>query len=400
MRVLMLSWEYPPHVVGGLGKHVVELLPALADRGVEVHLLTPRWRGGEHMEVLDKNTVIHRANVPPEVDKQDFFASTKRANTVLVEAAHEILRSHGPFDLIHAHDWLIGFAAIQLKHQERLPLLVTIHATEWGRERGNLETDLQRDIHNAEWRLTYEGWRVITTSGYMANEVMSIFQAPHDKIDVIPNGIDTERFDLLEGKDLSNLRARFALPTERIVFSVGRMVYEKGFHVLVDAAPHVLNAVPDAKFVLAGTGPASEDLRRRAAENGLGPKFLFAGFVADEVRDGLLRLSDVAVFPSLYEPFGIVALEAMAAKAPVVVSSVGGLGEVVQHGETGITVFPDDPGSLAWGILHTLQYPYWSRRRVQNAYEVVTRDFNWRVVAEKTLASYERVARERREAAW
>jgi glycosyltransferase involved in cell wall biosynthesis len=143
-----------------------------------------------------------------------------------------------------------------------------------------------------------------------------------------------------------------------------------------------------------------EDLKLRAAENGLGPKFFFAGFVADEVRDGLLRLADVAAFASLYEPFGIVALEAMAARAPVVVSSVGGLGEVVQHGETGITVFPDDPKSLAWGILHTLQYPYWSRRRVQNAYEVVCRDFNWRVIAERTAEAYERVARERLASAW
>ncbi len=400
MRVLMLSWEYPPHVVGGLGKHVTELLPALSRQGVEVHLITPDWASGAEREEADERIVIHRAPTPVAVDKLDFYANTKRANAPLREVAKRVIECEGPFDVIHAHDWLVGFAAAEVKHEERLPLLVTIHATEWGRSRGSLHSKLQRAIHDAEWRLTYEAWRVITTSGYMANEVMNVFQAPHDKIDVIPNGIDTTRFDRLEGVDLSHLRARFALPNERLIFSVGRLVHEKGFHVLVDAAPQVLAAAPDAKFVVAGTGPAWEDLQRRADERGLGPKIYFPGFITDEARDGLLKLADVAVFPSLYEPFGIVALEAMAAKAPVVVSSVGGLGEVVKHGETGITVFPDNPQSLAWGILHTLQYPYWARLRVQNAYRVVVNEYNWRVVAEKTAAVYERVVSERRRTVW
>lgn len=400
MRVLMLSWEYPPHVVGGLGKHVVELIPALVEQGVEVHLLTPAWKGGVKREAIGPRYVVHRCETPPAPDQRDFFTNTKLGNAYLGNAARAIIEQEGPFDLIHAHDWLVGFAATELKHEERLPLLVTIHATEWGRARGHLHSDLQHAIHNAEWQLTYEAWRVITTSGYMANEVMNVFQTPHDKIDVIPNGIDTARFDALDSVDLGELRSRFALPQERIVFSVGRVVWEKGFQVLVDAAPYVLNAAPDAKFVVAGSGPILEDLKRRAAENGLGPKFYFAGFVPDQVRDGLLKLADVAAFASLYEPFGIVALEAMAAKAPVVVSNVGGLGEVVKHGETGITVLPDDPRSLAWGIIHTLQYPFWARKRVQNAYEVVKRDYNWQVIAASTAATYERVVRERQASNW
>lgn len=400
MRVLMLSWEYPPHIVGGLGKHVTELLPALQKEGVQVHLVTPRWQGGPEREVLPDGAVIVRCATPGHVENFNFFANTRRANELLRRAAEAEVELAGGFDVIHAHDWLVGFAASDLKHTYKVPLVVTIHATEWGRSRGSLRGEMPMAIHNAEWQLTFEAWRVIATSGYMANEIMTVFQTPHDKIDVIPNGIDTSRFDALDGVDLSPLRARFALPSERIVFSVGRLVHEKGFHVLVDAAPYVLNAVPDAKFVLAGTGPAGESLAQRAAENGLGPKFLLAGFVPDEVRDGLLKLSEVAVFPSLYEPFGIVALEAMAAKAPVVATSVGGLGEVVRHNETGLTVYPDDPRSLAWGIQQTLQYPFWARRRVQNAYEMVVSEYGWRSIAQRTLATYERVVRERAAATW
>ncbi|MCL4466678.1 MAG: glycosyltransferase family 4 protein [Chloroflexi bacterium] len=400
MRVLMLSWEYPPHTVGGLGKHVVELLPALSACGVEVILVTPRWLGGERRERVAEGITVVRADVPSRVENFSFFANTRRANELLRQAAEDEIDRLGGVDVIHAHDWLVGFAATDLKHEYKLPLLVTIHATEWGRSHGSLGSDTQRSVHNAEWQLTFEAWRVITASGYMANEVMAIFQTPHDKIDVIPNGVDTSKFDALAGADLSALRARFALPSERIVFSVGRLVHEKGFQVLVDAAPYVLNAVPDAKFVLAGTGPTSPDLQRRAGENGLGAKFYFAGFVTDDVRDGLLRLADVAVFPSLYEPFGIVALEAMAAKAPVVATSVGGLAEVVRHNETGLTVYPDDPKSLAWGIQQALQYPYWARRRVQNAYEMVVAEYNWHSIAQRTQNVYERLVRERAAAGW
>ncbi|MHB1131271.1 MAG: glycosyltransferase family 4 protein [Chloroflexota bacterium] len=400
MRVLMLSWEYPPHMVGGLGKHVTELLPALGGQGVQTHLVTPGWGGGEPREQIDPQTTVIRADTPGHLENFDFVANTRRANELIRRAAAAEIERAGGVDVIHAHDWLVGFAATELKHEFKVPLVTTIHATEWGRARGKLQTDLQRAIHDAEWRLAYEAWRIITASGYMANEVMSIFQTPHDKIDVVPNGVDTSPFDKLQGLDLSDIRERFALPSERLVFSVGRLVHEKGFHVLADAAPYVLNAVPDVKFVLAGSGPASANLAKRATENGLGPKFLLAGFIDDDVRDALLTLADVSAFPSLYEPFGIVALEAMAARSPVVATSVGGLGEVVRHNETGLTAYPDDPKSLAWAIIQALQYPFWARKRVQNAYEMVVDEFNWQSIAQRTLAVYECVCQQRAVARW
>jgi len=251
-----------------------------------------------------------------------------------------------------------------------------------------------------EWWLSFEAWRVILCSPYMADEVATIFQAPRDKLDVIPNGVDTRPFDALDGVDLTGFRLRYARPEEHIVFAVGRMVQEKGQQLLVEAAPRILAQYPAAKFVLAGTGPMRKALVARASELGLDGRVCFPGFISDDDRNKLYKVASAAVFPSLYEPFGIVALEAMAARCPVVVSSVGGLTGVVQHHETGITVYPDSVDSLAWGVLHTLQHPAWSRARAETAYRVVREVFNWRAIAASTRAVYERVKREHDASDW
>ena len=189
------------------------------------------------------------------------------------------------------------------------------------------------------------------------------FQVPVDKVDIVPNGVDTAPFDALEAEDLAEFRARWASRDERIVFFVGRLVYEKGAHLIVQAAPRVLAEIPQTKFVIAGTGGLGDQLRQRVQELGIADQVNIAGFVSDDDRNRLLKVADAAVFPSLYEPFGIVALEAMAARCPVIVSSVGGLAEVVQHHVTGTTVYPDNVESLAGGILHTLAHPDWARAR-------------------------------------
>ena len=424
MRVLMFSWEYPPYVVGGLGNHVAALVPALARQGVEVHLVTPRWVAGDKIwyqgsvetvegaqEVIHNSSsasvtertpegaYIHRVE-PPVHQMGNFYADAQQTNLNLEEVAMALIQDLGGVDLLHAHDWLVAFAATSLKRLCKIPLIATIHATERGRGRGQLSGDLAHAINGTEWWLCYEAWRVITCSRYMAREVMDYFQVPADKIDVIPNGVDTAPFDALEGVDLSEFRARFALPWEKIVFHVGRIVYEKGTHLLVEAAPRVLAAVPEAKFVIAGRGPMLGDLQRRAQELGVGEKVLFAGFISDDERNRLYRVADCAVFPSLYEPFGIVALEAMAARCPVVVSSVGGLAEVVELHRTGITVYPDNVDSLTWGIVHTLQHPDWSRARAENAYRMVREVYNWDRIARLTQEVYERVVRERQQVDW
>ncbi len=398
MRILMFSWEYPPHVVGGLGKHVAELVPPLsALPAVDLHLVTPRWVEGAPLEQVGQATV-HR--VEPPITNGDFYTGAWQTNMRLEEYAHRLWQEQGPFDLIHVHDWLVAFVGAACKRSYQVPLLSTIHATEKGRGRGNLASDQARSIHHVEWWLTYESWRVIACSEYMTYEISDIFQCPRDKIKVIPNGVDTERFDRLEGRDLDHFRHMYALPFEDIVFSVGRVVVEKGIHLLIQAMPLVLRDHPSAKLVVAGKGPELESLRSLAWQWGVGEKVLLTGFISDEDRDKLFKIADCAVFPSLYEPFGIVALEAMAAQCPVVVSAIGGLQDVVQHNETGIVVYPNNVDSLAWGIVHTLQHPKWSAARVESAYRVVRERYNWEHIADTTARLYREVIAERRATDW
>jgi glycosyltransferase involved in cell wall biosynthesis len=406
MKVLMLSWEYTPHIVGGLGKHVVEIVPELIADGVEVHLVVPRLSGGEFNEALpmpDGSPATNGSQVY-RIDTSgmqgDFFTNTWHDNISVEEFAASLIRHEGGFDLIHNHDWLSGFAAVALKHDFHLPLLSTIHATEMGRNRGQLYGEMQRSIHMAEWWLTFESWRVIACSHYMAWEVETYFGVPPEKVDVIPNGVDPRRFDALKGLDLASFRTGFAAPNEPIVYYVGRMVPEKGLSVLIDAAPLVLREWPGVKFVLAGGGGYANELRAKADALGVGANIIFPGRIPDEVRDGLFKVADVAVFPSLYEPFGIVALEAMAAGTPVVVSDVGGLSEVVDLHETGIKVHPDSPESLAWGILHTLKNPQWSQARAENANKVVRTLYNWDRIAGMTEQVYGRVVGEAKAGDW
>jgi len=397
MRVLMFSWEYPPHVVGGLGKHVEELIPALLKKGVEVDLITPRFEG--QTEVQESGRLrVHRVYVqrPPDFD---FYGGVARANINLAAHARFIAQQNG-FDMIHAHDWLVSFAAVEIKHERRWPLLATIHATERGRGRGSLNGDGSTRINAAEWWLTYEAWRVIVCSEYMVEQVRDYFNLPLDKVDVVPNGVDPTPFDRLRVQDLSAFRRRFVRREEELIFSVGRIVHEKGFDTLVEAMPQVLSQVPEAHLVVAGKGALLDTLRQRAMNLGISDKVTFTGFISDEDRDRLYLVADVAVFPSLYEPFGIVALEAMAAGCPVVVSEVGGLKDVVQHGETGITVYPGDPHSVAWGIVHTLQHPDWARQRAAKAEQRARTVYSWDRIADQTIDIYQRIVTERAQTAW
>jgi glycosyltransferase involved in cell wall biosynthesis len=394
----MFSWEYPPHVVGGLGKHVAEILPPLGTLpDLEVHLVTPRWGGGAARESVGAATV-HR--VDPPIVEGDFVTGAWQTNLRLEEYARGLWQESGPFDLIHVHDWLVAFVGVAFKGNYKVPLVSTIHATEKGRGGGFLGSDQARAIHHVEWWLTYESWRIIACSEYMADEIVAYFSCPRDKIDVIPNGVNTDHFDRLDGRGLSLFRNMYALPSEHIVFSVGRIVVEKGLHLLVSAMPSILAQHPAAKLVIAGKGPELDALRSQAWQLGVGEKVLLTGFITDQDRDRLFKIASCAVFPSIYEPFGIVALEAMAARCPVVVTSVGGLKDVVVHDETGVLAYPNSPDSLAWGIVYTLKNPLKAQQRVAAAYEMVRSRYNWRQIARDTVGIYRQVVAERVVSDW
>ncbi len=409
MRVLMLSWEYPPNIMGGLGAHMAGLAPALVRAGIEVHIITPHspdysvpidvFAESRDREVTEDKVVVHR--VPLAGSAQGVYDQARKTNQLMQAQGQALMADDSCFDIIHAHDWLVVFAAQALKHQFKTPLIATIHATERGRvrERG-LHTELQRNIHGAEWWLAYEAWRVITCSHHMASEVQAFFHTPSEKIDVVPNGIKAYRNGRPTQLDLVDYQSRYAPSNGQTVFAVGRLVFEKGFHLLIEAIPYILSEFPDIQFIIAGRGPEGPNLRQQALSLGVADHVHFPGYISDEERDCLYHTSDCAVFPSLYEPFGIVALEAMVAGCPVVVAEVGGLREVVRHGKTGVTVYPDDAHSVAWGVLSTLRDPARATARAREAQRVARCEFNWDTIAARTIAVYQRVCDERKRIDW
>ena len=309
MKILMLSWEYPPYMSGGLGQHVKELAPALLaiDATLELHIVTPAFGAPSSHESVGRLHVHRVATTLPSDDR--VYDGVLAANPSFVEAAQQVIEDCGPFDLLHVHDWLLSFAAIELQEALGLPLVATIYATERGRYRGALYSDMSRAIDAAERRLARQAQRVITCSVAMQHEVRDFYDVLSERISVIPNGIDGSRLRRLSGEDLSEFRRRYARPDERIVFNVGRMVYEKGADLLVESAPQVLSQAPSAKFVIGGRGPLFPSLSQRIYELSLHDKVMLTGFLTDEERDQLYVVADVCVFPSRYEPFGIVALE-------------------------------------------------------------------------------------------
>ncbi len=393
-RVLMLSWEFPPRIVGGIARHVDELSRALAAAGVEVDVLTAYHPGAPPTELLpagDGRVRVLRAGAQP-IQPLDFATEIHQLNFALLERLLE--EGEVEYDLIHAHDWLVAFAARALKHGRKLPLIATIHATEEGRN-GGLFDPLQHYIHSVEWLLTYDAWRVISCTQAMRGEVMRSLRTPPDKVRVIPNGIDPKRMQHRSSpRDLAAFRRRWAEPGERIVMFVGRLVVEKGVDTLVEAMPEVLAQHPTTKFVIAGGGDYSR-FAGRAAARGVRDRVVFTGFLPEEDLPKLYAVSDAAVFPSLYEPFGIVALEAMAAGAPVVTSDIGGFREVVRHLETGVHTWAGNPGSVAWGIKQVLGNPKLAAKlRAAGRREVETR-YGWDRIARQTIAVYEEILAEK-----
>ncbi|MGE5509071.1 MAG: glycosyltransferase family 4 protein [Chitinophagales bacterium] len=393
MRILMLSWEYPPKVVGGLARHVQELSEALVERGHEVHVLTSDCPG-EPPETTRSGVVIHRTRGGYPVSG-DFYASVLTLNFAMLERV--LALGLEPPAVIHAHDWLVAYAAAALKHAWRRPLVATIHATEWGRNQG-LHNDLSRRISDTEWWLAYEAWQVITCSVHMRDEVRGVFQVPADKITVIPNGVKRQLFQ--RAPDAPAIRERFAGSGEKLVFFVGRLVQEKGAGVLLEASPKILHYAPGTRLVIAGTGPLAGELKERAAALGVADRVSFPGFIDDATRNALLTTADVAVYPSTYEPFGIVALEAMAAGTPVVVSDTGGFSEIVVHGVNGLKAYAGDSDSLANNILTLLHNPELARELSAQALEDVRDEFDWGGIAAATDEVYRQVLAEYAQSAW
>jgi glycogen(starch) synthase len=383
MKILMLSWEYPPRIIGGISRVVHNLAQELSEFEKEVHIVTC-WEEGTLEEELDINVHVHRVHAS-EITENSFTQWILQLNFSFVERSVKLINELGRFDIIHAHDWLTAFAAKTLKHIYSIPLISTIHATESGRNHG-LHNSTQRYINSVEWWLTYESCLVIVNSKFMKNEVRNNFQLPEDKIRVIPNGVNLDKFNKYTKNN--EFKKKYAAENEKIIFFVGRLVDEKGAHLLIKAAPKILHYYEDAKFIIAGKGPQLEYLHKIAKELNVYQKVYFTGYISEEELAKLYMCADVAVFPSLYEPFGIVALESMLANVPVVVSDTGGLNEIVEHGVDGIKFYTGNSNSLADGVLKILLDHEQTKKIKEKAMEKVLSKYNWNVITERTLRIY------------
>lgn len=391
MRVIMLSWEYPPRIVGGISPHVKDLSNALSNLGVDVHVVTKATPQAPDEEVEPNGVHVHRVHLaePPHNFVHEIQLLNK-ATDLRVRKLLEDWRPGGQPTLFHAHDWLSLDSARELKYEYNLPVVATVHATEWGRNNG-VRTPLSQYIHEQEYWLTYEAWRIVVCSEFMKDEVHKYFSSPLDKIDVIFNGVETEKFEFdASESEIAQWRGRLAEPDEKIVLYVGRFVREKGIHVLLNAASSILAEEPKAKFVIVGGGQR-DNLERFVRWFGLSDRVLFTGFMKGRALHELYRCADVAVFPSLYEPFGIVALEGMAAGCSVVASDAGGLKEVVLHDQTGTSSFAGDPGSLAWAVLRVFEDQKRAAKLKAAARKRLDTDFSWDNIARQTISVYERV---------
>lgn len=386
MKILVLTWEFPPRLVGGIARHVAELYPELVKLGHSIHLITVASDTVPQRELVE-GIIVHRVQVAPG---DNFFHWIVNMNESMGDYGGKLILEQGGFDLLHAHDWLVGDAAIALKHHFHIPLLATIHATEHGRCNG-IHNRTHDYIAGKEKYLAQQAAHIIVCSHYMRQEVARVLNVSKRKISVIYNGIRADKKQRPPDFDHLAFRRRFAQDSEKIVYYVGRMTYEKGIFVLLNAAPQILQAVDNqVKFVIIGGGNTN-NLKQQAWNLGIWNHCCFTGFMSEMNLDKFQTIADCAVFPSLYEPFGIVALESFAAKVPVVVSNAGGLPEVVKNTITGVVTLSHNSDSLAQGILEILKHPGYGKWLVKNAYADLSIRFNWSKLAKQTETVYNQV---------
>jgi glycogen(starch) synthase len=388
-RVLLLSWEYPPVIEGGLARHVCKLAEALVRQGIAVDVLT-RGAAGEAEGAARAEPVggvnIHRVREPgwPR-DLDRFVAWVDQMNEDMLAAGEALAQEHS-YDLVHGHDWLVAKASGALADRVGVPYITTIHATEHGRHQGWVADEPQSHIHSVERWMARRADSVIVCSYYMRGHVADIFDIDERRIAVIPNGIDPG--ELRPVGDLQALRAEFAAPEEKLVLLVGRLVYEKGFQLALDALPGVIEQAGNVRFLVAGSGTHEAELRSQAERLGLSEHGTFLGWIGDDALHSLYRIADLCVVPSIYEPFGLVALEAMASGCPCIVADTGGLREVVPPGErVGLRFNGGDAEHLGVMIERLLVDGELRDRLVAEASEHVL-SFDWEDIARRTRTIY------------
>ena len=384
MRIALFAWESLDSVhVGGAGVHVSELAQMLAALGHEAHLFTRRAGGQEHYEQRD-GVFVHRCNVDHD---SDFIRETRNMCRSFENCFFSTRASAGEFDIIHAHDWLAADVLSLITPHCRAKRVLTIHSTEYGRCGNNLYPGQSEAVRHYEWQGIFDAQRVICVSEALQNEIGWLYSAPKDKCRVIYNGVRPESFDF--ACDSGAVKGSIGVhPMAPMVLFAGRVVYQKGADILIDAIPHVLKHVPTAMFVFAGDGEMRWDLESATRSRGLEANTRWLGKIPRDRLRPLFRSCDAVCVPSRNEPFGIVILEAWSAHKPVVATMIGGPGEFVAHDRTGFSINPN-PDSVAWGVGHIFANFEHARKMGESGRREVEKRFTWDIIAKQTVETYQ-----------
>lgn len=386
-----IAWEYPPLVYGGLGRHVHALATAQAADGHDVVVVTQVADGAPADSVDAGVRVVREATAPAErFTIESLIGWVAELDTALGTATSRLAADWHP-DVVHCHDWMTTRAGQAGAAAGRAPLVATIHATERGRHQGHLPGDLSLCVDAVERYLCHDADRVITCSRAMSEEVVGQFLVPSSRVSVIPNGIDVRHWRVADA-DRSAARQRWGPANGPLIVFTGRLEVEKGIFTLLDAMPRILPYAPAARLVVGGSGGQADAFDRECASRGLTGIVRRTGWLAEDELRGLVGAADVAVVPSLYEPFGLVALEAMALGAPVVCARTGGLADVVDPGVTGLLFEPGDAAALAAAVVAAIADPAASRARAEAAAGALRVRFDWATIAADTVAVYESAA--------
>jgi glycogen(starch) synthase len=389
----MLSWDFPPRSTGGIAAQVAGLSSALATAGHDVVVLTVADRPAEldarppdGVRVL--RTLVDLPWLPP-VETVTRIASANHAVTKLANRFTGDLAGWVP-DVVHGHDWQLGWAADSLAAQYDVPFVLTMHGTERVRHGGQLPLGDPTDVNSIEWWLAFQADRIIAPTRFIVEQLVIGFELDLDHVVHIPNGIDPTLWRPAGG---ATVREHQRPP---LVVSWGRVQYEKGFQVLTRAIHVLRSRVPDVHAVIAGRGSYLPELQTQIDVEGVSEAVELPGFVDDQRLRQLVHRAGCVVIPSLYEPFGIVALEALAAGAPLIVARTGGLAELVAGTHAGVTFEPGNPDDLADAIEQVLGNDELATILVANARDLVERKYAWDAIARTTADVYSSVVASRR----
>lgn len=389
-RILLVSWEYPPVLYGGLGRHVHALAEALADAGHDVVVVSQRGSDASVADEAPRPRVV-RAVLPenfPDV-YLDTAGFVRGLQPRLVAAADDALGGWTP-DVVHGHDWVVAGAATALAQAWQCPLVMTMHATEAGLYDGHVVSDFSRWRHAVERDVVGRAEATIVCSTAMRTEVLERLGGAGDRVVVVSNGVHPRRWTTSRAQRAA-ARDSLGVAAVPVLALVGRLEHEKGAQDAIAAVATLGDREPAPHLLLVGDGSRSDDLRRQAADLGVVARVHLLGRRADPEVAAFLGAADVALVPSRYEPFGLVALEAMAAGTPLVVSATGGLVDVVEDGISGLVVPPADPAALARAIARLLDDDDLRRRLSETAAARVGAHFSWDAVAAATGAVYDAV---------